>query len=125
MKGIVFLVSSVFLMSSVSAGMTALTHTSRANCINNESVSWQYNVPKTMFVSSKHKFNINGSLHTISSGGYVTNWRVAGIHWSEGGPVAPIPPVWTVYGTHLIKVGTRITQISSYATNCSVFDGWW
>ena len=88
------------------AASTQLSHFSRANCINNESVSWDGAAPHWLWVNSWHKFQLTGNWHCendLGNGCTSNYWEYAnhngGIHWGEA-PVNYSFATWYVEGHH-------------------------
>jgi len=105
------------------AGMVATTANSRANCYNNESVTWFFNHPYDWRVFSVHYNIYHEGTHQIDTG-YRYTWRQAAIHWGE----APLGDHrWTVSGYHfLADYGNgNIPFDKTYAHDCSIYNGWW
>lgn len=121
---------------STNAGIKELTWHSRANCVNNESITWhlghnyklstdsshtQYNKPNTISahdIVSKHR-----ECSAKNCDEYETTWRSAVVHWGEASP----KDNWTVYGRHgMIKDNGKYVYLGdTYANDCSIYDGWW
>ncbi len=102
------------------AGTDWTTVHSRANCLNNESITWWYLHPYNWKVVSIHRLRTNQT-HVIDTG-YKVTWRQHAIHWGE-----PIPTDggWEVWGYHyLYNNNGGFPFDSTYATNCSIYDGW-
>jgi hypothetical protein len=90
------LVLSGLLCASLSAhaGLFRMTVHSRANCANNESITWWKDHHHTWRIISYHASPYGGG-HVIDTG-WDYNWRVAAIHWGEGNPLK----LWQVFGKH-------------------------
>jgi hypothetical protein len=116
-------ISSIILMLLLSnnlyAGINGLTHHSRANCVNNETVSWDLTEYHELYVVSAHikdnKFE-HWSIVEPSK-----TWRAAAVHWGEG------KGGWVVEGTHYEKNldGQYILAQFERVMDCSIYDGWW
>lgn len=114
--------ASIITACNANAGVTATTANSRANCINNESVTWWLGHPYNWRVVSTHS-NIYGGGHLIDTG-YSNTWRQAAIHWNE----APLDDHrWYVAGYHYLAeyASGRTPFAITYAINCNIYDGWW
>lgn len=104
---------------TLQAGLANLTFHSRANCGNNETISWHLGHSYLLRTISRH-FYKGIYQHTIDTGREVT-WRSAAVHWGEG------TGGWRVEGEHwgvnqlnhdfLLRVET--------VYDCSIYDGWW
>lgn len=85
-------------MSIVShAGLDRTTVHSRANCLNNESITWWYLHPYDWRVVSYHT-DQGSQAHTIDTG-FIYTWRAHAIHWGEGSPTGS----WRVWGYHYLS----------------------
>lgn len=106
--------------SSLFAGFNGLTVHSRANCVNNESISWDWTTYWVLFTTSDHCDLGSGALiHSIGTG-WQSTWRSAAVHWGEG------RGGWLVHGHHWINDHGRVLPIGSETVNdCSIYDGWW
>lgn len=102
------------------AGINGTTVHSRANCGNNESITWYLGHPFRWRVVSIHEQNKRRG-HMIDTG-WDTTWRQAAVHWGEG-----VSGGWTVTGYHYYigyaqgKIPFEIT----HAEDCNIYDGWW
>lgn len=120
----IILLSAILGVASLNsyAGLVATTVHSRANCYNNESITWWLNHSYDWRVVSVH-FDIYNSAHHIDTG-YAYTWRQAAVHWGE----APLGDHrWTVSGYHyLIDYGNgKIPFDSTHVGDCSIYNGWW
>ena len=101
------------------SGINKTTVHSRANCLNNESITWWLGHPYLWRVVSVHK-SPWGSMHEDSAG-YDYNDRVAVVHWLEGLVSDP----WQVWGYHYFyDYSQYIPFDSTYATDCQFIEGW-
>ena len=101
------------------AGLTQTTVHSRANCLNNESITWWYDHPFNWRVVSVHEFP-GWQVHNIDTG-FIYNSRVAAIHWGEG----DVLNNWVVYGYHyLYEYHKTLPFDQTYAEHCNIIDGW-
>jgi hypothetical protein len=102
------------------AGLDSTTVHSRANCLNNESITWWYLHPYNWRVVSMHHHIQYGEMHSIDTG-YDYTWRQHAIHWGE--PIAS--GKWEVWGYHYLKgYHDRTPFDSTYADDCRIIDGW-
>jgi hypothetical protein len=129
MNRFIVLTVLTLLMNNANAGLYGLTHHSRANCGNNETISWDALTEHMLEVVSYHVKNINGYYY----GGHTevdafrNTWRSAAVCWGEGKD-APIPSnFWIVQGYHWMKDGKGKNYIVTQEkiTDCSIYDGWW
>lgn len=119
------LILSALIPSSVFAGFNGLTFHSRANCLNNESISWDATKKWVLHTTSDHDNSYYGSMHLKEHQAEETR-RSAAVCWKEG--VGQYHD-YIVTGNHWyidpanpkisIKLGT------TKATDCSKYDGWW
>ena len=103
------------------AGFNGITHHSRANCVNNESISWDWTHYWWFWVRSEHINAVTGNtIHTLSTAWKYT-WRAAAVHWGEG------RGGWMVRGTHWMtdRRGNAVLVQQELVNNCSIYDGWW
>lgn len=111
--------ASALLASTAHAGLDWTTVHSRANCLNNESITWWYLHPFNWRVVSIHAHK-NGGQHAIDTG-FRMWWRAHAIHWGE--PI--MDGHWEVWGYHyLYEYSSVIPFDSTHATTCNIIDGW-
>lgn len=104
------------------AGFNGYTNHSRANCVNNESISWDLTHNWTMDTISEHFSIKTGALiHTIDTG-FALGHRSAAVHWGEG-----FSGGWRVVGFHyrLTADGVNRLEQEDWVEDCSIYDGWW
>jgi hypothetical protein len=104
------------------AGLTRTTVHSRANCLNNESITWWYGHPYDWRVVSIHKAPpfLGGVMHHEDTG-FIYNDRVAVVHWCEGMVKTP----WEVWGYHyFLGYSKNVPFESTHATDCQIIEGW-
>jgi hypothetical protein len=117
---LIFLLTILFFSTSGFAGLRNLTIHSRANCGNNESISWQAGYAHDLLTVSEHLKN-GKIVHRMASGWEYT-WRSANVHWGEALPGAG----WTVQAGHYIREGQYEYRLGfTKATDCSFYNGWW
>ena len=109
---------------SSNAGMVSTTVHSRANCVNNESITWWLGHAYDWRVVSTHG-NIYGRDrdHLIDTG-YAMTWRQAAVHWNE----APLNDHrWFVSGYHYLSDygNGRVPFDTTSVGDCSIYNGWW
>lgn len=109
---------------SAHAGFWGTTTHSRANCFNNESITWYANHAFDWRVVSFHNYNFNNpnsGYHYIDTGMSYT-WRQAAVHWNESAPGG----TYFVSGFHYyLDRGRQILDTNTQASDCSIYDGWW
>lgn len=124
------LVGAVLLVGSnvAFAGLTGLTHASRANCGNNESISWDATRARNLGVTSVH-YLINGSFytwmskpnHSVQTGARYNVYRAAAVHWGESFTTNK----YVVLGHHWEQINSsRSVYRRTTTSNCSMYDGW-
>lgn len=121
MKKRLWIIAVLLLSSHSYAGFNGVTHHSRANCANNESISWDWGHNWWFWVNSQHIDIRSGTIvHTLASNWQFT-WRNAAVHWGEG------RGGWRVHGLHWMKDsrGEPVLVAEEDVNNCSVYDGWW
>jgi hypothetical protein len=121
MRKVIIYLITVGIFSSANAGFNGLTHHSRANCANNESISWDWTQDRWLFVRSDHIQEKTGHVvHTVDMP-WVLTWRNAQVHWGEG------TGGWIVHGTHYMKdsKGNGYLAAEETVSDCSIYDGWW
>lgn len=121
MKLIKFIpIIGIVLSSYANAGYNSLTIHSRANCVNNESITWHKGHTYNLLTVSDH-LKFGKRQHSLATGWEVT-WRSANVHWGEPGG----EPYWYVQAGHYMKVGYQDYRIGfTTASDCSIYDGWW
>lgn len=120
MKNKIIIAFLFYALSSQSySGFKKLTWHSRANCGNNESITWQAGRTWDMRTVSFHYHGFDE--HVVDSG-YQVTWRSAAVHWGEAVPGSG----YQVIGNHYVKLsGTKYRILRTNVTNCSIYDGWW
>jgi len=120
MKKIGLLLLLFLFSAEVNAGLYAFTIHSRANCANNESISWWANHSLYLFTVSDHFFG--DGVHELKTGWEFT-WRSAAVHWREAYP----GNVWRVIGSHwgADSNGNAYYIGGTAVVDCSIYDGWW
>jgi hypothetical protein len=114
----IFLFNLAF--NSANAGFNNLTTHSRANCINNESITWDWTTYRMSGTVSQHYRN-GVWIHGINTGWEYT-WRSAAVHWGEAKPGSG----WTVIGYHWLRENNKERMIDiTEVSDCSIYDGWW
>lgn len=118
-------VMTVVCVSGATMSMAAnadLTWFSRANCINNESISWHAFNAEWLWTNTYHYKN-GAYLHCDNNIGdgcrgnaWQQTWRAAAVHWNEG-----LIGGFTVYGKHWRWTSSTGTYLlgNTYATGCN------
>lgn len=120
MKKIILSLALCAGASNVTAGLDWMTVHSRANCLNNESITWWYLHPHNWRVVSFHRHAGTRHQHSIDSG-YAINWRQHAIHWGE--PMAS--GRWEVWGYHYQAGAHERTPMAvTQAVACNIIEGW-
>lgn len=117
-KAFIYLLA-IGLYSSANAAFNGLSIHSRANCVNNETISWDWTHYWTLNTQTAHYQN--GRLIHQYVTGWQNTWRSAAVCWGEG------RGGWYVVGNHYIayKSGDMIPLGSTNVTDCSIYNGWW
>jgi len=116
------IIMSLLLVSNLShAAANGLSIHSRANCVNNESISWDWTKPRHFETTSKH-FEGDGAYyrHTLKTVSEVTR-RSAAVHYGES------LSGWQVVGEHKI-IDDKTKSVKTFVTEaigCNIYDGWW
>jgi len=120
MKRIGIFLLILVISGTAQAGFNGLTHHSRANCANNETISWDWIADHLLMTASVHT-RINGTEEHVISDGWRNTWRSAAVHWGEG------RGGWSVYGQHWMrdKKGKEYLTQQETVIDCSIYDGWW
>ena len=111
---------ALFLFSNYSvAAFNGLSHHSRANCINNETISWDFTRKWNMGTAAEHFHN--NDLICVLTQNYEDTRRAAVVHWGEG------RGGWRVKGYHWLKDGRGQNHLvlTTEVTDCSIYNGWW
>lgn len=120
MRQIYIFVTVFFLCQTAIAGFNGLTYHSRANCVNNESISWDATSYHELLTVSDHLYR-GRVIHSLASG-WEDTWRSANVHWGEAAPGAG----WHVQAGHYISYGGTVRLLGyTTADDCSIYDGWW
>lgn len=112
------------------AGIKHITYHSRANCINNESITWHLGHSYNANTESLHRLYGKSGLmksHTRVTG-WEDTWRSASVCWNEGNDRSiKLGQYWRVWGTHYLKndKGSIFVAAKTQADDCSIYDGWW
>ena len=102
------------------AGFAGLTTHSRANCANNESITWHFGHSYRLLTYSAH-IDRMGYMHEVKAA-WANTWRSAAVHWFEAKPGSG----YNVIGNHFwFKDGKRSKIRETLATDCAIYDGWW
>lgn len=118
MKYIIGITLLVVAMTSY-AGLYKTTVHSRANCLNNESITWWNGHPYKWRVVSIHKHTPTNQMHSIDTG-YQYSDRVAAIHWGEG-----VHGGFVVWGYHYLESYHKSVPFdTTHAETCNIIEGW-
>lgn len=117
------LIFFLFLNMESFAGFHSLTANSRANCVNNESITWHANHYYWMRVISFHNYN-HIQQHVIDTF-QVFTCRAAAVCWAEA-PKGQGDP-WDVYAYHLMydNWGKEYIYKITSTNDCDIYNGWW
>lgn len=119
MKKVLIYFIAIGLCSSTNAAVNGLSIHSRANCVNNESITWDWTTYWTLATQSTHYKGLKNS-HIVKTGWQKT-WRSAAVHYGEG------MGGWKVVGNHwiLYSNGQSWYLGDETVTDCSIYNGWW
>ena len=108
-------------MPSAYAGFNGLTIHSRANCFNNESITWDMLHARQLRTITYHFYK--GQLEHKHDTGWRNTWRSAAVCWSEAKPGSG----WIVIGGHWQKSERgEVTMLGTESIkDCSLYNGWW
>ena len=122
-KNIGKIILPFLLISKSYAGLHGLTAHSRANCGNNESITWQANGNFYSRIISYH--NYDHEQKCFIDTGKVFTWRNAAVHWGEAPNI--INGKWAVFAYHILYStnGMPYTWTVTDVNDCSIYDGWW
>lgn len=120
MRYITIVLVTLIYSFTANAGFHAFTMHSRANCGNNESISWEYRVNRNLGTVTHH-YRDGAFVHGLSTGWQFT-WRSAAVHWGEAGPRSG----WHVIGYHWQKFNGQDHLLAvTDVLDCNIYDGWW
>lgn len=119
MKRIGIFFATLALCNAGHAAFNGLSIHSRANCVNNESISWDWTHYWILNTQTSHYYH--GKLQHVFNTGWQNTWRSAAVHWGEG------RGGWTVKGEHYIayRPGDLIPLGTTHVSDCSIYNGWW
>lgn len=107
-------------INTAQAGLHKTTVHSRANCANNESITWWNGHAYPWRVVSIHKHVPTKQVHMIDTG-FLTRDRVAAVHWGEG-----VHGGFVVWGYHYLLPDYKSMPFdSTYAEGCNIIEGWY
>jgi hypothetical protein len=115
-----FIFLSLFLLTTSQAAFNGLSIHSRANCGNNESISWD--ATHTWVLATETFHYLNGSLVHLVGSGWENTWRSAAVHWGEGTggyQVIGYHHIWRAGDSKVSELG--VTNVR----DCSIYNGWW
>lgn len=120
-----FIYTIILLFSFVNianAGLNGLTIHSRANCVTNESITWDATHYWMLAIKSGHYYFENGEQvykHNMNTG-WENTWRNAAVHWGEGtGGFYVEASHWKLDGQKAVYLG------NTAAFDCNTYEGWW
>ena len=119
-------IALVLVSINVHAAFNGITDHSRANCVNNESITWDYLESHWLAVVSFHTIDY---LHMKSpyydqhriEAYWDSTRRAAAVHWGEVSPFDTL-----VNGYHWQSIGGQdVLRNNTLVTGCSLYNGWW
>jgi hypothetical protein len=110
------------IITTANAGLKEFTMHSRANCGNNETISWHAGHSYWLWTASNHWRNGVFQHYVTTGDNFENTWRSAAVHWGEAIPGSG----WFVRGYHrrLINGQDYLLQVTE-VNDCSIYDGWW
>lgn len=107
---------ALLVLACVPSSHAALTLFSRANCINNESITWDPFFGSYWLWTYSWHWQYGVYQHNLATGWEYT-WRSAAIHWGEG-----FSGGWLVQGGHWMWVSGygNLYLGTTSATNCNL-----
>jgi hypothetical protein len=120
--------SLLCLSLNAHAGFGVTTAASRANCMNNESITWNSKQSykwKTISIHQHVNKKKDKYWNHIVDTGWDYTWRSAAVHWGESPDVGQYK--WDVFGYHFFidYADGRWPFAEKYSRDCSLYDGWW
>lgn len=116
------LLSAILMPLTVHAGIAGLTWHSRANCVNNESITWELGKEAFYMTISSHRLSKFPYTYHQEMTNMEETWRSAAVHWGEANP----GDGWQVQGEHrVMRAGHIILLGITDVDDCSIYDGWW
>jgi hypothetical protein len=121
MKKVGVLIATLVIGSNANAAFHGVSHHSRANCINNESISWDGDEAHWFWVNSTHVDTRRGTVVCAMSSNWINTWRNAMVHYGEG------RGGWVVIGEHWMFDDKKQPKQMQYemVKDCSIYNGWW
>lgn len=117
-------ISLLAISTSSYCGLWATTIHSRANCGNNESITWWRNHSFDWRIISFHNYDKDRpskGYHYVDTK-MVYTWRAAAVCWGESGPKG----TYFVKGFHYyLDRGHEVLDNTTEASDCNIYDGWW
>lgn len=115
--------------TTLCAGVNGTTAHSRANCGNNESITWWlfHSFPWKVVSFHYPEANDRSRYHVIDTG-YTNTWRQAAVHWGEAGTSRWPIGRWYVYAYHYVWdpiYNREVFDTNTEAVDCNIYDGWW
>jgi hypothetical protein len=115
------------LAATSHAAFNGISDHSRANCLNNESITWDYTEAHRLVVVSFHTADYMNRMGQYHRHRMQTFWdttrRAAAVHWGEGKTSAGY---YLVQGWHWEYIGkNEILRANTSVDDCSIYNGWW
>lgn len=112
--------------SSIHAAFNIISDHSRANCLNNESITWDGTRHHMLDVVSFHTRDYLNKINQYSEhrveAPWEKTWRAAAVHWGEGATVG----LYLVQGWHWEYIADQVVLRATTSTDgCSIYNGWW
>jgi hypothetical protein len=115
------------IAANTHAAFNGISDHSRANCINNESITWDYTDFHRLALVSFHTADYMNRVGQYDQHRMQVYWdttrRSAAVHWGEARTPAGY---YLVQGWHWEYLGgNEILRANTSVDNCSLYNGWW
>ena len=118
----------LFVNLPANCAFNGITDHSRANCLNNESITWDYTKAHRLAVVSFHTADYMNRSGQYSRHRLQTIWgdtrRAAAVHWGEG--YTPLG-YYLTQGWHWeFMGGNEVLRANTSVDDCGpIYNGWW
>jgi hypothetical protein len=128
MQKFVLFCISIMLINTSHAAINGLSDHSRANCVNNEGITWDRTKAHSLAVVSFHTSDYMGRVGQYGRHRLQTQWaktkRAAAVCWGEGTTPAGYYLVQSWHWEGVAGVG-EVLRATTSVDNCSIYNGWW
>ena len=109
------------------AAFNGISDHSRANCVNNESITWDYTQAHRLAIVALHTADYMNRMGQYAKHRIETIWettrRSAAVHWGEGKTPTGYYLVQAFHWEY--KGNSAILRANTSVDNCSLYNGWW